>query len=325
MITKQDVARHAGVSTATVSRVINGVGYISEATKKKVQDAVLFLNYIPNKMARSLATNKSNVIAVLVEDLSNPYYMTLIDAMVERANQENHIVSIFAIKNRDVRLVLRDLASNMVCGIVNLAMFTCEFSNYDVFSNAGTKLINCTADSSVSVVDYDTGIEEAMQYLQDNGFRNVAFIGGLEEWLTFKDVRVKYFMENRVRHGFNDSNELILSADYPISRAYDVGYSLAMRLMDSNMKFDAVICLTDMMALGAVKAFYSRGYSLPDDISVIGCDNLDFAKYMHPALTTIGVDKKAEGYAYIDYILGKITELPKVATKLKIRESVKQR
>lgn len=127
------------MSTATVSRVINSVGYISEATKKKVQDAVLFLNYIPNKMVRLLSTNKSNVIAVLVEDLSNPYYMTLIDAMVERANQENHIVSIFAIKNRDVRLVLRGFAFNMVCGIVNLAMFTCEFSNYDVFSNAGNK------------------------------------------------------------------------------------------------------------------------------------------------------------------------------------------
>ena len=88
MVTKKEVAEYAGVSTATVSRVINGVGYISSETERKVRKAIEELNYIPNKLAGNLARNKSNLIAVLVEDLINPYYMALVDAMVERASAQ---------------------------------------------------------------------------------------------------------------------------------------------------------------------------------------------------------------------------------------------
>ncbi len=322
MVTKKEVAEYAGVSTATVSRVINGVGYISNETERKVRKAIEELNYIPNKLAGNLARNKSNLIAVLVEDLINPYYMALVDAMVERASEENYVVAVFAIKNRDVRHVLADLAANRVCGIVNLAMFTCDFSCYDIFTEAGTKLINCTADSSMVMINYRSGMEEAMSYLRDNGHKNVAFISGLEEWLTYKDARVKYFIDNRSRFGFSEDTA-VLSADYPMSKAYDVGYALACELIDSGKKTDAVICLTDMMALGATKAFFDRGYSVPNDVSFIGCDDLEFTEYFNPALTTISVDKRAEGFAYIDYILGKTSEVTEISTHLKVRESVK--
>lgn len=324
MVTKKEVAEYAGVSTATVSRVINGVGYISAKTEKKVRKAIEELKYIPNKLAGNLARNRSNLIAVLVEDLINPYYMTLVDAMVERASAENYVVAVFAIKNREVRRVLDDLASNRVCGIVNLAMFTCDFSYYDIFTEAGTKLINCTADTSMVSIDYKTGMEEAMKCLCENGYKNVAFISGLEEWLTYKDTRVKYFTENRERFGFEVNDKMILSGDYPISKAYDVGYTLALQLLESGEKFDSLICLTDMMAFGAIKALSGKGYKIPDDIALIGCDDLEFTEYFTPALTTISVDKRSEGFAYIDYVLGKITEVTEIETHLKIRESVKK-
>ena len=323
MVTKKEVAEYAGVSTATVSRVVNGVGYISEKTEQKVRKAIADLKYIPNKLAGNLARNRSNLIAVLVEDLINPYYMTLVDAMVERANIDNYVVAAFAIKNRDVRRVLEDLAANRVCGIVNLAMFTCDFSCYDVFTEAGTKLINCTADSAMVSIDYRTGMREAMEYLQKTGHKNVAFIGGLEEWLTYKDARVRCFLDNRAAFGFVQNDRTVLSGDYPISKAYDVGFSLAEQLIASHEPFDAVICLTDMMAMGALKSFYNHGYRIPDDVSVIGCDDLDFTPYFQPALTTISVDKRAEGFAYIDYVLGKTDSVTSIPTHLKVRDSVK--
>ncbi len=323
MVTKKEVAEYAGVSTATVSRVINGVGYISREAEQKVRKAIAELKYIPNKLAGNLARNRSNLIAVLVEDLINPYYMTLVDAMVERANVDNYVVAAFAIKNRDVQRVLEDLAANRVCGIVNLAMFTCDFSCYDVFSEAGTKLINCTADSSMVSIDYRTGMHEAMAYLQRTGHKNVAFIAGLEEWLTQKDARVCCFTENRAAYGFAENDKTILSADYPLSKAYDVGFALAERLIRANEPFDAVLCLTDMMAMGALKAFYNHGLRIPDDVSVIGCDNLEFTPYFQPALTTISVDTRAEGFAYIDYVLGKTDTVTSIPTHLVIRDSVK--
>lgn len=325
MVTKKDVADYAGVSTATVSRVVNGVGYISQATKQKVLKAIAELKYIPNRLAGNLARNKSNLIAVLVEDLINPYYMTLVDAMVERANANNHIVAAFAIKDRDVQCVLDDLAANRVCGIVNLAMFTCDFSRYDVFSEVGTKLINCTADSSMVSIDYRTGMREAMDYLRRMGHKSVAFIAGIEEWLAKKDARVCFFTENRERYGFVQNDKIILSADYPLSKAYDVGFSLAEELIRSGEMFDAVFCLTDMMAMGVLKAFCNHGYRIPDDVSVIGCDNLEFTPYFQPALTTINVDVRAEGYAYIDYILGKTDAVASIPTHLIVRDSVKDR
>lgn len=322
MITKKQVAEYAGVSTATVSRVVNGVGYVSRDTETKVRHAIEALKYIPNKLAGNLARNRSNLIAVLVEDLINPYYMTLVDAMVERASQDNYVVSVFAIKNRDVHRVLEDLAANRVCGIVNLAMFTCDFSCYDVFLEAGTRLINCTADSSVVSIDYTTGIEEAMRYLAENGRKHVAFISGLEEWLSHKDMRVKYFREHRTRFGFDERDDTVLSADYPMSRAYDVGYALMNEIFDTAAEVDAVICLTDMMALGAMKSCYDHGRRIPEDVSFIGCDNLDFTPYFQPALTTVNVDKRAEGFAYIDYVLGKTDGVTLLPTHLTVRESV---
>ncbi|PWM51754.1 MAG: hypothetical protein DBX39_01375 [Bacillota bacterium] len=325
MVTKRDVAVKAGVSTATVSRVISGQGYVSGEAEKKVLRAIDELKYIPNKLASNLAKKESNVIAVLVEDLLNPYYMHLVDAMVERAAEKNYIVSLFALKNRKVKCVLDDLATNRVCGIVNLAMFTCDFSAYDVFIESGTRLINCTnADPSV-VVDYEPGMMEALQLLHEKGCRDVAFISGLEEWLTYKDRRVNCYLNNLERFGFTRDERLLLSGNYPKEKAHKVGYELCEQLLQSGVRFDSIFCLTDMMSLGVMKALYDHGYKIPEDVSIIGSDNLDFAHDFHPALTTIDVDKKAEGYAYVDFILGECDqEIVKIKTKLVVRDSVKK-
>lgn len=121
MVTKQDVAKRAGVSTATVGRVLSGKGYVSAESRAKVEEAIKALNYRRNNLAANLRKRKSNVIAVLVEDLLNPYYMHLAEAMGRRAKEKNSIVSLHAVSDRDVRQVLDDLFSNRVCGIVNLA------------------------------------------------------------------------------------------------------------------------------------------------------------------------------------------------------------
>lgn len=177
MVTKQDVAERAGVSTATVGRVLSGKGYVSADARAKVEEAVRALNYRRNNLAANLRKRKSNVIAVLVEDLLNPYYMHLAEAMVERAKEKNCIVSLFAVKDRDVRQVLDDLLSNRVCGVVNLAMFTCDFSWYDIFLEEGIRLINCTATGPKVIVDYTQGMQEAMACLKKSG-KNASGIPG---------------------------------------------------------------------------------------------------------------------------------------------------
>lgn len=325
MVTKQDVAIRAGVSTATVGRVLSGKGYVSADARLKVEEAVKALNYRRNNLAANLRKRKSNVIAVLVEDLLNPYYMHLAEAMVERAKEKNCIVSLFAVKDRDVRQVLDDLLSNRVCGIVNLAMFTCDFSWYDIFLEEGIRLINCTATGPKVVVDYTEGMEQALACLQKAGRKRPAFLAGIESWLAPGDLRVKYFRENASRFGLQYDPELLFCGSYPMVKAHRVGYELCESLIRSRKSFDSLLCMTDMMALGALKALYDYGYKIPQDISVIGCDDLDFTGFFQPALTTIAVDKKAEAYAYVDLILDDDVsdcDVRRVGTSLVVRSSV---
>ena len=325
MVTKQDVAMRAGVSTATVGRVLSGKGYVSSEARTKVEEAVRALNYRRNNLAANLRKRKSNVIAVLVEDLLNPYYMHLAEAMVERAKEKGCIVSLFAVKDRDVRQVLDDLLSNRVCGVVNLAMFTCDFSWYDIFLEEGIRLINCTATGPKVVVDYAEGMCQAMACLQRAGRTRPAFLAGIESWLAPGDLRVSCFRENAQKYGLVYDPDLVLCGKYPIVKAYNVGYELCEALIRSGRTFDSLLCMTDMMALGALKALFDCGRRVPQDVSVIGCDDLDFTGFFQPALTTIAVDKKAEAYAYVDLILDEAAsenDVRRIPTRLVERSSV---
>lgn len=302
MITKQDVAERAGVSTATVGRVISGKGYVSSETRERVEKTIEELHYRPNRLASNLRKRRGNLIAVLVEDLLNPYYMHLTEAMVERAGEKDYLVSFFPVSPENMKRVLDDLFANRVCGIVNLAMFNAELSVYKAFVDSGVRLINCIEGGVQIQVDYTVGMREAMTFLFENGHKRVAFVVGIGEELAKKDMRVCFYRENRSRFGFSEDEDLIVYGNYPKERAPKVGYDLCGGLLTAGVGFDAVFCLTDMMAMGAIRALNEKGFSVPDDVSVIGCDNLDFTDYFSPPLTTVAVDKRAEGYAYVDYV-----------------------
>ena len=324
MVTKEDVAQAAGVSTATVTRVLYGKGYVSEKARRKVMEAVAELKYHPNKVASNLAKKRSNVIGVLVEDLMNSYYTQIVEAMAVRANELDSIVSLFVVKNKAMQLVLDDLIGNRVCGVVNLAMFTCDEEHLKQLHDVGIRVYNFTDEDSRFVkVDYRPGMDQALALLKSKGHRNVAFVAGLEETLSKKDSRVKRFLERRGELGFSEDDRLIRYADYPKEKAHKVGYDMTISLIEEGVPFDALFCLTDMMAMGAIKALTDRGLRVPQDVSLIGCDNLEFTVYIAPALTTIHVDKELHGRAYVDSILGLETGEVVIPSSLVVRESVR--
>lgn len=245
--------------------------------------------------------------------------------MSERAKESQCIVSFFSVKNHDVQPILDDLIANRVRGVINLAGFTCDFSCYDIFIGEGIPLINCTAEGPKVNVDYTSGMEQAMGLLRDSGCRNVAFLAGLEEWLALKDQRVIYYCRNLKKYGFSENPNLLLFGNYPQERSYTEGYRMCMELIASGEAFDAIFCLNDMTALGVMKALFDKNLKIPQDVSVIGCDDLDFTGYFQPALTTVSGDKKAEGYAYIDFILGHLPPQERsirIPTYLVVRDSV---
>ena len=169
------------------------------------------------------------------------------------------------------------------------------------------------------------GMEQALACLKRAGRTRPAFVAGIESWLAPGDLRVKYFFENAARFGLQCDPDLVLCGNYPIVKAPHVGYELCEKLIRSQKPFDSLLCMTDMMALGSLKALFDYGYKIPQDVSVIGCDDLDFTGFFQPALTTIAVDKKAEAYAYVDLILDDEVsdrDVVRVNTKLVERSSV---
>ena len=139
-----------------------------------------------------------------------------------------------------------------------------------------------------------------------------------------KDVRYNAFFQNLGKYGLKTEDRFVLCGDYPRENADRVGYNLVKRMIKNGLP-DGLLCMTDMMALGAIKALESEGIRVPADISVIGCDNLEFTEFLHPALTTISVDKKTQGGAYIDYFLSGGYGQWQVSTSFVERESVANR
>lgn len=206
---REDVARKAGCSPSTVSRVLLGKGYVSESARQRVLAAAAELGYTPNNLARSLTMNRSNVIAVLIEDLMNPYYFHIVEAMLSKAKEKGLVLSLFAVSREDFDNTLDTLISNRVIGVVNLAMFEVKKESIKRLEKAGILTVNFSEkDENVVTIDYSIGVESALACFQRNGHRTVGFLSGLDRAIAVKDVRYNAF--------FSEPREIRLKDGGPI-------------------------------------------------------------------------------------------------------------
>lgn len=302
MVTRKDVAKKAGVSTATVSRVTSGNGYVSEEARKKVQAAIGALNYIPNNIAKSLSQNKSNVVAVLVEDVTNPYYLQILEAMEREGAKYNLIISLFAVNEEDIDMIMTGLIENRVCAIINLALFACSERYISILDELGIYTVNIRPENAGGIqinLNHARGIERICAYLKEKGRSKLVYIAALEEELAHQDGRLNAYLENRRKYGFKESDELVVYGNYPKQRAFVVGYESAKKLYEGKVDFDSVFCMNDSVAMGAMKFFQEKGLHIPGQICVIGCDNIFMGQYVTPSLSTIDVETEKQGIAYI--------------------------
>lgn len=326
MVSREDVAELAGVSSMTVSRVIAKSGYVSEKTRVKVEQAIKELNYIPNKIAQNLVSQKSNVIAMIVQDITNFYYMQLLEEMIGIVNQQGYTVSLYCIADGDMNRVLDDIISNHPVGVVNMALFACEKKYYDLFRNLGVKTINFDAQTSCMLhIDYEPAIRDAMALLTRTGHKHPVYLAGLSKEIGQNDDRIKLYRKTVCEFGYEKFAEQVLFGEYPDRKAVVEGYRLMEELLCSESgRPDAVFCLNDMMAIGAIRAIEDKGLRVPEDLSVIGCDGVDLAEYLPVKITTMKLDIKSQAKKYIQYILGQTTENQlNLTPELKIGESVR--
>ena len=303
----KDVAREAGVSTATVSHVINKTRFVSEATRAKVLRAIEGCNYYPNANARSLASGRSNTLGLLISDISNPFFPELVKSIETVAFEKGHDV-ILANTDYDDERTLNNVRRFIERKVAGVALMTSELDQglIDELARCHVPVVFLDIGSagvcmSNIVVDYEAGIGEAITHLHWLGHRRIAYIGGPAR-LRSAAKRLEAFRDSMAHH-LPDATPLeIYEGDFRL----EGGRRAAREMLNASQLATAVVVANDMMALGVVQEFHERGLRVPEDISIVGFDDIAFAALSNPPLTTVCLPRVELGRKAVEALLATV-------------------
>lgn len=284
----KDIAREAGVSTATVSHVINQTKYVTDETKEKVQQAIEKFNYQPNAHAQMLAKGRSNIIGLLVSDISNPFFPEIVKG-IEAAVNDLGFNLILLNTNYDAKRAIENVRRLIQLKVAGIIFMTAEFDSAFIDEVAGKKISVVFHDlgkvdenmSNVSL-DYATGIQEAVDHLVSLGHENIAHIAGSSR-IYSGEVRKQAFLDAMRSHFPDSQSPKVYEGNFRL----EGGRLAASEILAEDALPTAVVVANDLMALGAMQEFKAAGLSVPKDVSIVGFDDITYASLASPPLTTI--------------------------------------
>ncbi|TRZ37031.1 LacI family transcriptional regulator [Niallia circulans] len=286
-----DIAKIAGVAKSTVSRYLNG-GSVGEATKKKIEKAIQDTGYTPNPFAQSLKAKKTNIIGTIVPRLdSYASSQTLIgiDEQLKEWNYQMLISNTSQDLDREIESIY-SLAKQKMAGIILLATVITD-RHLKAFSeiNIPVLLIGQEHEEIHSVIhdDYHAGLAIG-QYVLEKGHRKIAFLGVTEQDIAVGIKRKTGFRKALEARGDIDVSYFETEFNIPAAQA------AAMKIMESR-KHSIIVCATDNIAIGVLKAAYKQGLSIPRDVSVTGFGGYDVTEAIHPGITTAKFHYKEAG------------------------------
>src|SRR5579859_1534007 len=288
----KEVAKLAKVSTATVSRTINGSDKVSARTAERVQKAIKELNFYPNTHARTLVSGRSRMLGLIISDITNPFFPELVKHFEDQAVQKGLEVIIANTDYRPKRMAecVRRMLERKVDGAAIMTSeadpsLLTELSRRDipmVFMDTGT---NSSRTANI-VIDYGQGIQEALQHLFSLNHRRIGFISGPLN-LQSARRRLDAFVSGMQSRGITPAPELIEKGDHRI----EGGISAMRNFLRLKQPPTAVITSNDLTAIGALGTIHDAGLEVPRDISLIGFDDISFAHLTQPPLTTIRLSR----------------------------------
>ncbi|EIR3068564.1 ribose operon transcriptional repressor RbsR [Salmonella enterica] len=312
MATMKDVARLAGVSTSTVSHVINKDRFVSETITEKVEAAIKSLNYAPSALARSLKLNQTRTIGMLITASTNPFYSELVRG-VERSCFERGYSLVLCNTEGDEQRMNRNLETLMqkrVDGLLLLCTETHQPSReiMERYPSIPTVMMDWSpfdgeGDSDLIQDNSLLGGDLATQHLIDKGFTRIACITGpLDK--TPARLRLEGDRAAMRRAG------LAIPQGYEITGDFEFGggFNAMQALLALQQRPQAVFTGNDAMAVGAYQALYQAGLRIPQDMAVIGYDDIELARYMTPPLTTIHQPKDELGELAIDVLIHRMAQ-----------------
>lgn len=295
MVTMRDVAASAGVSVATVSRVLNGAGTVNEVAERAVERAVAELGYRPNQLASSLRRQRTRSVAMVVPHIANPYFPLLIQA-VERALAADSHELLLADSQDDPAIErerVRSLLDRRVDGLLLVPCHEIESAATLATIDVPYVLLDRTVagvDDDRVVLDDAAGIAQVVDHLRARGRTSFAFVGA-EVTTSTARTRLEAF---QTAVGADAPTFL---GDFSLTWGRD-----AARLLLETAVPDAVVCGNDLVAIGVVRGLRDAGIDLPDRVAVTGYDDVGFAEVSHPALTSVHQPVDRMGEAAVDLL-----------------------
>ena len=328
MVTVHEVARVAGVSAATVSRFLNGTAKVSEEKRQAIESVIEKLNYKPNVLAQNLKMGSSRTIGVLTQSLVSGYFadaMAGIDEALQGTGYAPLIVSGHWHADEEAERI-ELLIARRVDGLVILSG---KLKDAQILKlSQRVPIVAFGRDLSAPraygfCLDNYWGACEAVRHLINQGHRNIAFITGPSDHQDAL-ARLAGYRDTLAKHGIKEHQQLIVGGDFQESG----GLLAVERLLESGQRFSAIFCANDLTAYGARLALYRRGIRVPEDISVIGFDDLHSSMYTTPPLTTVRQPLfdvgKCLGRAIVKMIGHETLDIEVPQLNLVVRESVKR-
>ena len=332
IITIKDIARAAGVSTATVSYVLNGTRQVSPVRRQRVLDVINETGYQPNVVAKNLRTQKTNTIGVLVEDVmsfSTPGIINGISEYMEKT--EYHILlndlrmmdslynqydQVIHQKEKIHKELMFLIYGAKVDAVIYIGMFDRDISG--VISDVKIPVViaySISKDPRVNFVTYENENISAQVagYLINKGHKRIAVITGLSHTAPAQ-LRLEGFRQGFVNHGCVLDETLMVNGNWE----RDSGYSCMKVLLKKTQPPTAVFVMNDLMAIGAIDAIHEAGLTVPQDIAVVSFDNREFSYLVNPKLSTVEIDLRSIGYTAAQMVAEKLSETGELANKRKV-------
>ncbi len=287
MTTITDVARRAGVSIAAASYALNGTGTISEDTRRRVLEAAEELNYYPNASARNLKRGHTMTLGVFITRFGGNFYEEILEGIHDAVLQTEYELMVCPESHTTPRL----LTQRQVDGAI---VFDSKTKSETLLKVASKRFPIVTLDRSLEseyifplLLDNDRGATEAFYHLYEQGARRIGFVSGALDSLDNRE-RMRAFGREATAHG-------VAVRHYQGDFTEKSGYQVARSIVESDDLPDALFCSNDQMAIGFIKAMREAGRRMPEDVAVVGFDDILIAAYMQPTLSTIGASRTEWG------------------------------
>jgi DNA-binding LacI/PurR family transcriptional regulator len=316
----EDIAKATGFSIPTVSRVITNSSYpVNGETRRKILEAAQSMGYRPNLSARSLRTDRSFTIGIIVDDLLSPFTPSIVRGIQDYLNEQDYLSLIVNSDwNPDLEQeAIRTLVSRPVDGIIFVEYSHLAITDYleeskkpHVFVH---RLFGTPIKNSI-VPDDEYGASQAVKHLYQLGHRRIAYINGPESWHSSRK-RLSGYLTELAANQLEYDPAMVQPGDWE----FEGGYRAARNLIGLSDPPTAIFSANDLMALGAINAIQDLGLNVPHDIAMVGYDNRDFTRIVRPKITTMSMPVYEMGWAAAELLLKQIAEGVEEVDEIKIK------